>query len=95
MQEQHITYETHLLAKERGFTCEFNDVSQSILQRWLREEYDIHILVNSLKPNEDKYYRIVYNFNKQDYIINRTKLLKFKTYEGALEYSLVEALAEL
>jgi len=86
----------YISACNSGFTEtseRYSAPEQSELQRWLRQNFDVHIMINSLKPNDNSYYRILYDFRKQDYLINRGKLMRFNTYEDALEYSLIEALS--
>ena len=69
--------------------------TQSLLQRWLREEKNIHIAVFPNITNTFKFYYIVYNkgdkFWKPIYITHSD----FTTYELALEDALKYALENL
>ena len=83
-------------ASTNGESDKFSAPRQSLLQKWLREEYSIHIYIESLK-----------NFNGWYYIPGRKYLKggKFKnfldhaysyySYEEALEKGLIEALNSL
>lgn len=99
MKEQLISFETAKLAKEKGFDIrsyqhQFNRntttggfyeaVSQSFLQKWLREEKDTHVNV--------MYQGIEFDVEYVSSEIKPTKLFRFKTYEKALEKGLKEAL---
>jgi len=114
MEEQLITFETAVLAKEKGFTFayefydkqgkledfgmvggysnshEFNYAAppQSLLQKWLREVYYIHISIHPITnpDNSTKYY--IYKSKKQ--LIDWND--RYDTYEEALEAALVGAL---
>lgn len=76
MEESLITFKTNKLAKEKGFNIEqviihsynkgleeslIKGVSQSLLQKWLREVHSIHIeiLLGDDKPYNTFYYRIM------------------------------------
>ena len=68
--------------------------SQSLLQKWLREEHKIHISINPIISKNDWETR-VYKINPQqllDYIKQSHVYLIFNTYELALEKGLQEAL---
>ena len=76
----------------------FTAPTQSLLQKWLREEHKIHIVVipfardsSNIKSKSDYY---VYVNKKQFYgFINITANDKpYKTHEEALEQGLIEAL---
>ena len=103
MKEKLISLETAILAKEVGCNltrcecggfpeciCEENDklrITQSLLQKWLREKHDIHITIMPCKipSNETKYYKFTgklkWNWNEL-----------FDTYEEALEQALITIL---
>ena len=98
--EELISFKTATLAKEKG--CKFNglsplanDVTQSLLQKWLREEHSLHIeletdLYDDMKTACFRGYAIVSLVNfKNPHIIN---FEVFKTYEEALEKGLQAAL---
>lgn len=69
----------------------FNTPTQSLLQKWLREKYNIHLLI---EPYYDEQRVLVYGFDliteksEEETILERG----FKTYEEALEIGLQEAL---
>lgn len=123
MKEQLISYETAVLAKEKGFDWEsekfyipetgkicnmdaFIDIAknltytvsaptQSLLQKWLRDEKNIHISVDHFwdwddfsnlvyRNKEEKMHQI---FSKRD-----GDYISYETYEEALEAGLQEAL---
>jgi hypothetical protein len=68
-----------------------NAPTQSLLQKWLREAYNIHLLI---EPYYNEHKVLVYGF---DLLTESTKeeILRekgFKTYEEALEVGLQEAL---
>lgn len=77
---------------------EYEACSQSTLQRWIRENHNIHIIIeysSSLK----KYSHMIYLSDADKVEIELTKLsvklktyYKFKTYEEALETALFESL---
>lgn len=63
--------------------------TQSLLQKWLREEYDIHIAVTPfILNNKNRYYAILYYDDPE----NSGNDEDFNTYEEALEEGLQEAL---
>lgn len=67
--------------------------TQSLLQKWLREKYNIHILIYVL---EDSNGNIYFDFGlKQiiNYLVDKScKPKEFTSYEDALEEGLLEAL---
>ena len=105
------TYEVCKLAKEKGFnvptaknyrhkngaTC--NAPSQSLLQRWLREEGDIHISINYQQGADEEcpsYDYSVYRWpiNTEAFVSEKWKD-GYSTYELALEDALKYALENL
>jgi len=123
MKEELITYETAVLAKEKGFnepcmdycwsdktliqsaigSCtngipfkqeQFKDISrkkrvyticiptQSLLQRWLREEHNLNVYCNPIEDDSHKWYNNIASHNPPF----------TGTYEEALEVGLYEAL---
>ncbi|MES2864098.1 MAG: hypothetical protein V4666_08270 [Bacteroidota bacterium] len=109
MKEQLIEFETAKLAKEKGFKADgyhlpyiekhtkesyyYEMPSQSLVQKWLREEHQIHVWVSS--PTDGFYDACVVrdktnHYRKfDDFTTNETD---FTTYETALEDGLLEAL---
>lgn len=91
MEETLITFETAKLAKEKG--CDwillnngFPFPSQSLLQKWLREEKKIRIFVVDVDCAD-------WDEPKYAYFINGDGTeLDFDTYELSLEHALQEAL---
>ena len=75
------------------------DLTQSLLQKWLREVHNINIFM-SFKPNIKKWDFIPYSMdmNAKEYIKYNSEYTKihnerrFDTYEEALEVGLQEAL---
>lgn len=102
--EEICTYEVCMLAKEKGFdvptaknyrhkngaTC--NAPSQSLLQRWLREERNIDIAIVPLYTGGYSY--IVYNIHCRDNRVVNTNA-GYATYELALEDALAYSLKNL
>jgi hypothetical protein len=89
MEEQLISIETAMLAKEKGI----NASTQSLLQKWLREVHDIHFEikpifdVTSIRPYHITIFK---NLSGKDFIY---KIVGTKeTYEEALEIGLQEGL---
>ena len=64
----------------------FSVVTQSLLQKWLREEHDIHIYI---EPYDDGEYEPVIITEKCD---EKDEEVYFKSYEDALENALQESL---
>ena len=100
MKEQLISFKTAKLAKEKG--CELKGViyedggvslcTQSLLQKWLREEHNLHIEVCSGKGHYYVKHGGIEDMLLQELEILNGKKIKFKTYEEALEKGLQEAL---
>lgn len=86
MKEEEIELNTAILAWEKGFPKKLGKITQSLLQRWLREKHNIHIgtVCNNL---QDLLFssEIIYI---GDCLVTNTH----KTYEKALEEGLYEAL---
>ena len=98
MKEQLITFETAKLAKKKGCslrkcacgklpkcTCTESTLSQSLLQRWLREKHNIHIEIMALFPLSETWDVTVFLY-KDD--ISNIEVGVYKTYEEALEFGL-------
>ena len=97
MEYTRITFETAKLAKEKGWNGDFVEshkilTSQSLLTKWLREEYNLHITINVGLPHNCfiMYYSNVIKFGKHHK--SKFKSEFCKTYEEALEIGLQEAL---
>lgn len=75
-----IIYTTREMVEDEK-TIPIYNVSQSQLQRWLREKFKIHVIINCLDE-----------FCWSYHIPNIGGEKDFKTYEEALEYALQEGL---
>lgn len=73
-----------------------NAPTQSLLQRWLREEKDIHISLDFNSMDKHYYVYVEYlSFGSWTYSDQSNNLNKLPTYEAALEQGLQEALKTL
>ena len=105
MEDTRITFKTVKLAKEKGCNlenctcggypdciCSDKRISQSLLAKWLREEYNLHITINVGLPHNCfiMYYSNVIKFGKHHK--SKFKSEFYKTYEDAYEIGLQEAL---
>ena len=108
MKEQLISFETAKLAKEKGFEVKCSTYkihlpyskenpcyipTQSLLQKWLREEHNLHISVDN--NNYEIKNMWCYDIHKLPYGLLRLWKRGEKTYssyEEALEKGLQEAL---
>lgn len=109
MKEKLISYKTAQLAKEMGFDWKHADfyidqaangdyinlpcVPQSLLQKWLRDEWDFHMII---KPFYDSLSTPKMSFTCDVIEIARTghvvKSHRCETYEEALEEALINGL---
>ena len=64
----------------------FSAPTQSLLQKWLREEHDIHIMLEAFDDGSWQFWLINPKFEEED------DELYQKTYEEALEKGLIESL---
>ena len=64
-------------------------VKKEVLQRWLRDKYDIDVLVDVGDNHNGKFYKVRVWFNGSD---NMCYLTPYQYYEEALEEGLREAL---
>lgn len=124
MKDEIISFETAVLAKEKGFNTPtflcysdydkitlpfkvgnelyknnleyYSAPTQSLLQRWLREVYNIHIEVKVQDYVEHPtYYWGIFGKHKNLSLITKLKdsnEIKYNTYEEALEEGLKQAL---
>lgn len=96
--EDIISFETAKLAKEKGFDSNneiyhFEDIkilgifpTQSLLQKWLREKHDIHIVIKpffDFKLNKITYAADIIQIG--NYIAKNKRLVVQETYELALD----------
>ena len=102
MTEQLINFETAKLAKEKGCDlenctcggypdciCSDKRISQSLLAKWLREKYDIDVIINTYRNQNQKYYKYFISEKSKDVIKSEEY---YNTYEDALEIGLYQAL---
>ena len=79
----------------KGIKIDSNQIfapTQSLLQKWLREKYDLHITIDKEFTDGDYFIRILIP-DKNGKYSNRTRNIKScKTYEEALEVSLKKSL---
>ena len=105
MEDTRVTFETAKLAKEKGCNlenctcggypdciCYDKRISQSLLQKWLREVHNLHISINVGLPHKAPimYYSNIIKFVKHHK--SKFKSEFYKTYEEAYEIGLQEAL---
>ncbi len=76
--------------KENDYDGEIPCVTQSFLQKWLREKYNLHLILRRGYSIKLMSYFYVYNIQ---YKLNTESTKRFKTYEQALEEGLQEALS--
>lgn len=107
MEDTKIIYTTAILANSKGFPglksfpetkthWEFSGLNyaQSILQKWLRDKHNIHIMI---KPWEGKNFQVfvlheIPGHENEDYCEEYNPRKCHPTYEMALEAGMVEAL---
>ena len=102
MEDTRVTFETEKLAKEKGCNlenctcggypdciCSDKRISQSLLAKWLREKYDIDVIINTYRNQNQKYYKYFISEKSKDVIKSEEY---YNTYEDALEIGLQEAL---
>jgi len=88
MKDEEIELNTAILAWKKGFPKKLGKITQSLLQRWLRERYGLHIHLLFI-DNVLGYQSIITN------TISNIELFKSKLYfpyEQALEDGLYKAL---
>ena len=101
MEEQLISFETAKLAGDKGFQSNttniydwvqgYEMVSQSLLQKWLREVHKLSI--NIISKSEKLHFCVIVDYkNKKAMDVKGKKDYSFKSYEEALELGLQEAL---
>ena len=102
MEDTRITLETAKIAKEKGCNlenctcggypdciCYDKRISQSLLAKWLREEYNIIVLVDY--EGIDGYYYKFYSYKEGNKNYDASDK-NYNTYEEAYEIGLQEAL---
>ena len=89
MKDEEIELNTAILAWEKGFPKKLGKITQSLLQRWLREQHKINISMINGSNTINLYY---YEINKTNKFPIKGDGSKNYTYEQALEEGLCEAL---
>lgn len=82
MTETLVKQETFELAKTKGFEL-FDNVSQGLLQKGLRENYKLNLFVVNYQSTK------IYRFYIQDIYVDETN---YGSYEVALEQGLIKCL---
>ena len=86
------TKKSYIIHRPTGELLQFIAPPQAILQKWLREKYNIHIMIDRL-DRQLATKTIGYTYILFDYIgADEPNETIFKTYEEALEQALQEAL---
>lgn len=89
MKDEEIELNTAILAWEKGFPKKLGKITQSLLQRWLREKHQINISMISGSNTINLWYFEINIAHK--YPIKSDGSKNFK-YEEALEDALIKAL---
>ena len=66
--------------------------TQSLLAKWLREKYDIDVIINTYRNQNQKYYKYFISEKSKNIIKSEEN---YNTYEDALEIGLQEALKSI
>jgi hypothetical protein len=91
MTEELVTLETAKLMKEKGMFTDIKFPPQSIAQKWLRETKNIHIEISYMYENYWLY--DILTIPTHDLIgLSDRPIIRYNTYEEALEAGLQEAL---
>ena len=91
MTEEFVTLETAKLLKEKGMFTDIEFPTQSIAQKWLRETKNIHIEISYMYENYWLY--DILTIPTHDLIgLSDRPIIRYNTYEEALEAGLQEAL---
>lgn len=91
MTEELVTFETAKLLKEKGMFTDIEFPTQSVAQKWLRETKNIHIEISYMYENYWLY--DILTIPTHDLIgLSDRPIVRYNTYEEALEAGLQEAL---
>lgn len=97
MKDEEIELNTAILAWKKGFPKKLGKITQSLLQKWLREKHNIHVecvhtTLDTL--NNILYYCNIYNYENHHYLtqLNPIETKFYNNYEQALEEGLYKAL---
>jgi hypothetical protein len=91
MTEEFVTLETAKLLKEKGMFTDIEFPTQSVAQKWLRETKNLHIEISYMYENYWTY--DILTIPRHDLIgLSDRPIIRYNTYEEALESGLQEAL---
>ena len=91
MTEEFVTLETAKLLKEKGMFTDIEFPTQSVAQKWLRETKNLHIGISYMYENYWLY--DILTIPTHDLIgLSDRPIIRYNTYEEALEAGLQEAL---
>ena len=91
MTEELVTLETAKLLKEKGMFTDIEFPTQSVAQKWLRETKNLHIEISYMYGNYWTY--DILTILRHDLIgLSDRPIIRYNTYEEALEAGLQEAL---
>ena len=91
MTEELVTLETAKLLKEKGMFTDIEFPTQSVAQKWLRETKNLHIEISYMYENYWLY--DILTIPTHDLIgLSDRPIIRYNTYEEALEAGLQEAL---
>ena len=91
MIEEFVTFETAKLLKEKGMFTDIEFPTQFVAQKWLRETKNLHIEISYMYENYWTY--DILTIPRHDLIgLSDRPIIRYNTYEEALELGLQEAL---
>ena len=91
MTEELVTLETAKLLKEKGMFTDIEFPTQSVAQKWIRETKNLHIEISYMYENYWTY--DILTIPRHDLIgLSDRPIIRYNTYEEALEACLQEAL---
>ena len=91
MTEELVTLETAKLLKEKGMFTDIEFPPKSVAQKWLRETKNLHIEISYMYENYWTY--DILTIPRHDLIgLSDRPIIRYNTYEEALESGLQEAL---
>lgn len=91
MTEELVTLETAKLLKEKGMFTDIEFPTQFVAQKWLRETKNLHIEISYMYENYWTY--DILTIPRHDLIgLSDRPIIRYNTYEEALELGLQEAL---
>ena len=91
MTEEFVTLETAKLLKEKGMFTDIEFPTQSVAQKWIRETKNLHIEISYMYENYWTY--DILTIPRHDLIgLSDRPIIRYNTYEEALEAGLQEAL---